>query len=100
MKYELTKLDYVDLAYVMTPEEISDVFIERAKSARTIRRIYKNLNLPSLAEYKRQLWEAIVLLDATKEEKSKCIEEAHRKIKNEKLEALWNKIFEEESKWD
>ena len=100
MKYELTKIDYVELAYVMTPEEIAEVFAERAKSGRTIRRIYKSLNLPSVAEYKRQLWDSIVLLDGSKEEKSVWVEEAHRTIKNEKLNEIWDKIFEAESKWD
>jgi hypothetical protein len=45
MKYKLTEHDYLLLYPLLSPKLIEETFKEQSSSARTIQRLYRNLNL-------------------------------------------------------
>lgn len=54
-KYYLSTDDYVDIYPLLTPEEIVQAFEGRTKSVRTIQRLYRNMDLPSVRQAQQQI---------------------------------------------
>lgn len=54
-KYYLSTDDYVDIYPLLTPEEIVQEFEGRTKSVRTIQRLYRNMDLPSVRQAQQQI---------------------------------------------
>lgn len=100
MKYELSVLDYLELFYLMTPEQIQEEFTFRACSARTIRRIYSRSHLQNRSEVYKHFENDLCLFGYTKKEKRELIKGALEKLKEKKVAEIWAKIAKEESLWD
>lgn len=105
LTYELQEADYVLLWPFLSPEQIHKEFGERAKSSRTIRRMYQRMGLGNLKNRIRELllneqlkWEPSLdlteninlYMSLLKKGAKEAIEELHKRIKE--YEDAVNKI--------
>ena len=73
MKYQLTEKDYLEIYPLLYPEQIRKRFEGRCVSSRTIQRIYKKYNLPSIQIAQKILYERAYAIADTNTNEKDCI---------------------------
>ena len=93
--YKLQEADYGEVWLLLSPEEISREFQERAYSPRQIRRIYKKEKL-----FHRDKKKGLIeIKDKEAFWNKREFDDALRELKQEAIERMWKRIRRLEEEW-